>query len=216
LPAVVENDVNALAVAEQWFGAGRDVDWFAVVTVGAGVGCGLVLDGGLVHGASGAAGELGHATIDPAGDLCTCGKRGCVETIATDAAILTAIRAAGGPAVESMTAAAGLAREGDDHCRAAFARAGDALGQAVALLANLVNPQRVVLSGEGIAASDLMLDALRASLTRHAFSSVADVEIVTRPLADETWARGAATTVVQRLVSRPRLRRPASPPGDGR
>jgi predicted NBD/HSP70 family sugar kinase len=81
---------------------------------------------------------------------------------------------------------------------------------------NLVNPARVVLSGEGIAASDLMLDSLRASLARHAFSSVADCELVTRPLADETWARGAATTVVQRLVSRPRLRRPASPPVDGR
>ena len=67
LPTVVENDVNALAVAEQWFGAGRDVDWFAVVTVGAGVGCGLVLDGTLAHGATGAAGELGHVTIDPDG-----------------------------------------------------------------------------------------------------------------------------------------------------
>jgi predicted NBD/HSP70 family sugar kinase len=216
LPAVVENDVNALAVAEQWFGAGRDVDWFAVVTVGAGVGCGLVLDGTLAHGATGAAGELGHVTIDPDGAPCSCGKRGCVETIATDGAILAAIRAAGGPDVDSMTAAAALAREGDAHCRAAFTRAGDALGQAVALVLNLVNPTRVVLSGEGIAASDLMLDSLRASMARHAFSSVADCELVTRPLADETWARGAATTVVQRLVSRPRLRRPASPPGDGR
>ena len=172
LPAVVENDVNALAVAEQWFGAGRDVDWFAVVTVGAGVGCGLVLDGTLVHGATGAAGELGHVTIDPAGAPCSCGKRGCVETIATDGA---------DPGRDPRRRRAGrrehdgrrrLAREGDAHCRAAFARAGDALGQAVALVANLVNPQRVVLSGEGIAASDLMLDALRASLARHAFSSV--------------------------------------------
>jgi predicted NBD/HSP70 family sugar kinase len=202
---VVENDVNALAVAEQWFGAGRDVDWFAVVTVGAGVGCGLVLDGELAHGATGAAGELGHVTIDPQGARCSCGKRGCLETLASDRAILAAI---GEGAPDTIAAAARRAREGDERCHAAFERAGDALGQGIALLATLVNPQRVVLSGEGVVASDLLLDALRASLARHAFPSAADVEIVPRPLGDETWARGAASTVIQRLVSRPPTRAP--------
>jgi predicted NBD/HSP70 family sugar kinase len=215
LPAVVENDVNTLAIAEQWFGAGRDVDWFCVVTVGAGVGCGLVLDGQLAHGAMGAAGELGHCTIEPDGAPCSCGKRGCLETVASDGAILAAIRAAGCDPGADIAAAAARARDGDERCRAAFARAGEALGQGIAMLANLVNPSLIVLSGEGVVASDLLLQALRESLDRHAFPSARGCDVLARPLGDEIWARGAASTVVERLVSRPSRRPARSPQGSG-
>src|SRR5258705_13709350 len=87
-PVIVENDVNSLTVAEQWFGAGVDVPSFAVVTIGAGVGCGFVVDGALVHGAHGLAGELGHVPIALDGPRCRCGNYGCVETPASDGAIL--------------------------------------------------------------------------------------------------------------------------------
>jgi predicted NBD/HSP70 family sugar kinase len=208
LVTVVENDVNALTVAEQWFGAGRGFEQFAVVTVGAGIGCGLIVDGELLHGASGMAGELGHVTVVPEGALCRCGKRGCLETVAADDAILETIAAGSSHAPTTITEAAALARAGDAAAREAFAKAGEALGQAIASLVNLVEPSRIVLSGEGIVASDLLTDSLVDALRRHSFGGVADrLEIVSRPLADETWARGAAANVIRRLIARPAVAR---------
>jgi predicted NBD/HSP70 family sugar kinase len=206
LLTVVENDVNALAVAEQWFGAGRDIPSFAVVTVGPGVGCGLVLDGELLHGATGLAGELGHVVVRPEGDRCLCGNQGCLETVASEDAILRAARRAG-CAVDTLDQAAALARDGDEACRCAFAEAGEALGQGISILLNLVNPARVILSGEGVIASDLLLDNLRQSLQRHTFSDAADCDLVIRPLADESWARGAAANVLRHLIDRPQQQR---------
>jgi predicted NBD/HSP70 family sugar kinase len=207
LVTVVENDVNALAVAEQWFGAGRDVDNFAVVTVGAGIGCGLIIDGAVVHGASGMAGELGHITVVPDGRECRCGKRGCLETVASDESILHAIAHAGPGAPASIAEAVELARGGDEAACDAFARAGEAIGRAVATLVNLIEPERIVFSGEGVVASDLLMDSLAAELGRHAFGSAAEgLEIVTRPLGDETWARGAAVNALRHLIARPATR----------
>jgi predicted NBD/HSP70 family sugar kinase len=204
LVTVVENDVNALAVAEQWFGAGRDVENFAVVTVGAGIGCGLIIAGTVVHGASGMAGELGHVTVEPDGHECRCGKRGCLETVASDESILLAIAGTGPRSPTTIAEAVELARSGDEAARAAFARAGEAIGRAVSTLVNLVEPERIVFSGEGVVASDLLMDSLATELRRHAFGSAAEqLEIVTRPLGDETWARGAAVNVLRHLIARP-------------
>jgi predicted NBD/HSP70 family sugar kinase len=212
LYTVVENDVNALAVEEQLFGAGRGVSTFAVVTVGAGVGCGLVVHGELVHGSGGMAGEIGHIVIDREGELCACGNRGCLETIASDKAILASIVRDGGPFLTSIGEAALLAREGNEKARAAFARAGEALGCALATLANIVNPSRVVLSGEGVIASDLLMDHLSEALDRHTFANFAGIpEIVTRPLSDEMWAKGAAVNVLRHVIGRPLTRRAARP-----
>lgn len=88
LRVVVNNDVNTLVVAERWFGEGRDVDSFAVVTVGPGIGCGLLLDGALYSGASGKAGELGHLPLEPNGPMCSCGNRCGLEALAGDRAVL--------------------------------------------------------------------------------------------------------------------------------
>jgi predicted NBD/HSP70 family sugar kinase len=204
LPVVVENDVNSLTVAEQWFGAGVDVPSFAVVTIGAGVGCGFVVDGSLVHGAVGLAGELGHVPILPAGPKCPrCGNRGCVESVASEGAILQQVRAACGDADLDITAAAALARVGNKGATAAFTDAGDALGRALAIVANLLNPHRIVLSGEGLAASDLFENAARDSFARHAFGEAVDCDLVTRPLPDHTWARGAAAVAIQHLFVGP-------------
>jgi predicted NBD/HSP70 family sugar kinase len=216
LVTVVENDVDALAVAEQWFGAGQGVPTFAVVTVGAGVGCALVVDHELVLGATGLAGELGHIVIDPDGAACPCGNRGCLETIAADGAVVAAIRAAGVP-VDTVVQAADLARSGNPAARAAFARAGDALGRGVAIVLNLVNPARVIFSGEGVAASDLLVETLEESVARYSFSTAAaDCELVIRPLEDETWARGAAANVLRHLIARPAAGRAATVVRQGR
>jgi predicted NBD/HSP70 family sugar kinase len=203
LASIVENDVDALAIAEQWFGAGRGVDTFAVVTVGAGVGCALVVDNELVLGTTGLAGELGHVVIDPDGADCQCGNRGCLETIASDGAIIAAANSPQRP-VKDFAQAAALARAGDADARAAFARAGDALGRGISIVLNLFNPARVIVSGEGVAASDLLVETLEEAVARYSFSSAAeDCELITRPLEDETWARGAAATVLRHLIARP-------------
>ncbi|MFC5801986.1 ROK family transcriptional regulator [Streptomyces formicae] len=197
LRTVIENDVNALAVTEQWFGVGVDVPWFAVVTLGAGVGGALVLDGKLIRGARGAAGEVGHVMVEPGGRLCRCGNRGCVETIASDPAILAAIAETGGPDVLDIAAAVELARAGDAAAFLAFMRAGVALGSGIAALANLVNPERIVISGEGLVASDLFMNSLRETFAARTLLPADDFELVTRPLPDEAWARGAAAVALQ-------------------
>ncbi len=207
LPVVVNNDVNTLVVAEHWFGKGRGVDSFAVVTTGSGIGCGLLLDGSLFSGASGMAGELGHLPMDPDGPLCSCGRRGCLEALACADSVLGRLRRAGVPGVESVARAAALARGGGEHApaaRAAFAAAGDALGRGLAALCNLLNLEKIILAGEGAAEHDLFGPAATAALERHAFSEAArDCVVEIDPVTDDLWARGAACSVIKETVRGP-------------
>lgn len=208
LPVAVENDVNALVVAERWFGAGRDVDSFAVVTVGAGVGCGLLLDGRLYSGISGVAGELGHLPIDPNGPVCRCGNRGCLETIASSSAALRTLVEAGYLDTPDLAAGMSLARNDDGPAgvaaRMAFATAGEALGRGIAGLCNLLNLGKIVLAGEGVAAYDLFGPAMTAAVERHAFSVAArDCAIQLDPVTDDLWARGGACLVIRETVRAP-------------
>ncbi|KQX61272.1 MULTISPECIES: ROK family protein [unclassified Streptomyces] len=203
LPVTVDNDVRALTVAEQWFGAGVGLSDFAVVTVGAGVGCGLVVHGRVVAGAHGVAGEIGHVTVDPDGPLCHCGNRGCVEAIAADPAILTRIRERTGVEVTDTGEAVALARRGDPHAREAYSRAGEAIGRGIATVANLLGPERVVISGEGLAAYDLFAEQIRSAFAAAAFGSAARCDLQTRPLPFEEWARGAAATAIQSFITDP-------------
>ncbi|WP_181807032.1 ROK family transcriptional regulator [Streptomyces shenzhenensis] len=201
LPVVVDNDVRALTVAEQWFGAGVGLSDFAVVTVGAGIGCGLVIHGQVVSGAHGVAGEIGHVAIDPAGPLCHCGNHGCVEAIAGDAAILARMCEVTGRHVADSAAAVALAHEGVPGAREVFARAGEAIGRGIATVANLFGPERVIISGEGLAAYDLFAEHILDSFTAAAFGSAARCDVQTRPLAFEEWARGAAAAAIQSFIT---------------
>ncbi|MFE7172787.1 ROK family protein [Streptomyces sp. NPDC057616] len=201
LPVTVDNDVRALTVAEQWFGAGAGLSDFALVTVGAGIGCGLVVHGRVVAGAHGVAGEIGHVTVDPAGPSCHCGNRGCVEAIAGDAAILRRIRETTGVEVTGTAEAVALAHRGVAGAREAYARAGEAIGRGIATVANLFGPQRVIISGEGLAAYDLFAEQIRGSFAAAAFGSAAHCDVQTRPLAFEEWARGAAATAIQSFIT---------------
>ena len=204
LEVLIENDVDALAVAEQWFGLGQGVSTFALITVGAGVGSAYVVNDVLMHGASGLAGELGHLLIARDGDRCVCGNRGCLETVASESAILRRIE-------EHDPSAAGIdfseaierALAGDAAARKAFQRAGDALGIGVSAILNLLNPELVLISGEGLAARELLLGPMRAAIARHTFSSAAtDCRFEFAPHGADTWARGAAALVLHTLISR--------------
>ncbi|GAA0459914.1 sugar kinase [Paractinoplanes deccanensis] len=200
LTVTVENDVKALTTAEHWFGEGVGAESFALVTVGAGIGCGLVVGGRLVSGSHGVAGEIGHVGCDPNGPACHCGSRGCVEAIAGTGAIVRQAREATGRPELTLADAVALARAGDPPARAVFARAGDAIGSGIAAVANLVGPARIVVSGEGLSAYDLFEPHIRAGFQRQAFGAAADCPLSIRPLPFEEWARGAATVSIKALV----------------
>ena len=215
LPVVVGNDVNALVVAQRWFGAGRNTETFAVVTLGAGIGCGLLVGGALFTGSTGVAAEIGHIPLDPAGPACSCGRRGCLEALACSSAVLERLRQVG-LAQPDIEAAAALARAEAvpggpgwaeiRSARAAFAAAGDALGRGLATLCNLINPELVILAGEGVSVYDLMRSAVHDALSHHAFSSAAaDCTVLVDPVDDDMWTRGAACLVLRATVRAPLL-----------
>ncbi|MFF3751568.1 ROK family protein [Streptomyces sp. NPDC002018] len=200
LPVTVDNDVRALTVAEQWFGAGAGISDFALVTVGAGIGCGLVVHGRVVSGAHGVAGEIGHLSIDPLGPPCHCGNNGCVEAIAGDSAILRRVREVTGLPVTGSRQALELAHRGDPGAREVYARAGEAIGRAIGAVVNVLGPRRVIISGEGLAAYDLFAEHIRDAFTASAFGTAAQCDVMTRPLPFEEWARGAAATAIQSFI----------------
>lgn len=205
LPTIVENDVNALAVSEHWFGLGKDVADLLVVSLGRGIGLGLILDGRLYRGAFGGAGEFGHVKI--AGDTtpCACGSAGCLEAVVADPALEAKFTAMAGTATTTVDAAA-AARDGDEAVEVVFADAATILGRSIANLVNTLNPQLIVLSGEGSHAADLMMESLTASLHANTFAGLLDgVQVVVEPWDDEAWARGAASLVLAEMFQ-PALR----------
>ena len=208
VPIVVTNDVRALTVAEHWFGVGVNADSFAVVTIGSGIGCGLYINGEVVSGAYGVSGELGHLPLAPGDLVCTCGRRGCVETVASSDAILARTRGTTGRADLDLAGAIKLAHEGDEQAREAFDRAGDVIGAAVAAMVNLVGPELVVIAGEGVAEYDLYEERLRQTFAEHAFGAAGDCRLMLRSHTFDNWARGAAATVIRSYVrGEPPLRR---------
>ncbi|MEV0584688.1 ROK family glucokinase [Nonomuraea sp. NPDC050310] len=179
LPVVVENDANAMAWAESRFGAGRDEAFVVAITVGTGIGGGLVLDGRLFRGRWGMGAELGHMQVVPEGRLCGCGNLGCWEQYASGNALVATAReiaaaqperarvllelAGGTIEGEEVTEAA---RRGDDACLAAFAELADWLGQGMADLAAILDPGCFIVGGGVSRAADLFLDRARDTFHR--------------------------------------------------
>jgi predicted NBD/HSP70 family sugar kinase len=201
-PAMVEHDVTALTLAEQMFGLGQGRRSFAVVTVGIGVGAGLVIDYRLWRGRSDTAGELGHMVVtEPGGSRCICGNRGCLETVAGSDGILRAMRQGGRPGVDHIDAAAQLAERGDEVAIRAFERAGNVLGYGLSWLVNLLNLEMIVVrAGETILTSAVYEQAARRSFHEHAFHGAArDCELHVLPRDQELGARSAASMIFRLL-----------------
>ena len=183
LPVVIENDANAAAWGEFTYGAGADVDDLLLVTVGTGVGGGVVLDGELYRGAFGVGGEIGHLRVVRDGQLCGCGKHGCLEQYASGSALVRNARAAaagGGHAADDLVARAGgdphaidgplitqAAQEGDAFAVEQLANLGRWLGEGIAALATVLDPAAVAVGGGVGDAGDLLLEPLRVSFARH-------------------------------------------------
>jgi predicted NBD/HSP70 family sugar kinase len=178
VPVEIENDANCGALAELTWGAGRDCTNFAYIKAATGIGAGLVVDGRLLRGASGTAGEIGHTTLDESGPLCYCGNRGCLETVASAQAILQLV-GNGHPETLTLGRVIELAGQGDVRCRRAISDAGREIGVAVAGLCNLINPERVIVGGLLSRAGDLLLQPIRDSIRRHAVLAAAErVDVV--------------------------------------
>lgn len=166
LPTVAANDANLGALGEWMWGSARGYSEVAYLKASAGLGAGLIIGGHPFGGAGGTAGEIGHTVIDPAGPICRCGNRGCLEMLAGTAAVLDALRPTHGDTL-TIVGATALARNGDTGARRAIADAGSAIGTALATLCNLINPQRIVESTLGDRAEVLgaVAFALRSNAT---------------------------------------------------
>jgi predicted NBD/HSP70 family sugar kinase len=196
IPVMVDNDANLGALAEAAFGAGRDAGDLIYLKVSSGIGGGLILNGRLYRGSGGLAGELGHVLVDPEGIVCRCGNRGCLETVAATGALIDLLRRSHGEdfTVEAMLRAA---RDGDVGCRRVIHDAGRALGQVVATLTNVLNPELFVVGGHLAAAGDLLLDGVRESVARAALPETSrGARVVAGVLGDRAHVLGALALVV--------------------
>lgn len=210
MPVVAGNDANACAVGEKRFGAGRPFASLLALTLGTGVGSGLILNDRLWTGIDGVAGEFGHVTVEPLGRPCGCGNRGCLEQYASATAIVaSALSEVEGIASDPPPGAdqvALRARQGDLAAAAIFARAGTYLGIALAGAVNLLNLEAIVVGG-GVAESfDLMITPLRLEISSRAFAIPGKrVRVVKGELGDDAGVMGAAALAFDALSGTPEL-----------
>ncbi len=198
IPVLVDNDVNTLATSERLYGRGRHVENFIALTLGRGVGLGIVVNGDVYHGDGGGAGEFGHVTAVVDGPLCSCGKRGCLEAVVADPALVASAREDGTIGKrQGITALRRKADEGDVDARAIFAEAATVLGQSVANLVNVLSPKLILVSGEGTQAWAHYEEAFGRSLQTHVFPPLRGVTVEVDPWDDAKWAVGAASLVLR-------------------
>ncbi len=199
LPVSLDNDANAVILGEALAGAGRGASSLFGLTLGTGVGGGIVLDGELWRGERGMAGELGHLIVDPAGPVCGCGGRGCLEQYAGSLGLRRRLEGRGGEHgalaghPDAPRLLAERAREGDAFACELWADAGRALGLAIAGLVHALDVQRVVLAGGLSGAADLFLPDLERTLEERMFSSMREgLEVVVGTLGEDAGVIGAA------------------------
>jgi predicted NBD/HSP70 family sugar kinase len=197
LPVLVENNVNALAVAERLYGVGRQFRNFLVVTIGTGVGAGIVVDGVVLRGNAGSAGEIGHIPVTEDGPLCACGNRGCLETFIGEAALVREARDQGLIGERSgMSALRAAADAGDAGAAAIFSRAGHRLGRALAGIIHTLDPETVIVLGEGTAAWTHWSFGFEPALRSSLMQSRRGIAVAVETWQDESWAQGAAAIVL--------------------
>jgi predicted NBD/HSP70 family sugar kinase len=204
LPVFVDNDVNTLAVAERLYGRGQTAANFITVTIGYGVGLGIVAGGDIYRGFGGGAGEFGHTLAEPGGALCSCGKRGCLETVVGDPGLVAEARERGvltrRQGIEKLRA---LAASGNLEAQRVYHRAGLALGASVADLVNILSPELVLVSGEGTQSWALLAESFRTGYASNLFPPLAGVPVEVDPWDDAKWAIGAATLVLRATFTAP-------------
>jgi predicted NBD/HSP70 family sugar kinase len=209
IPVYIENDVNTLTLTERWFGPGQGIDNFLTVTVGRGVGLGIVANGQFYRGQTGGAGEFGHMTMNPDGPLCACGKHGCLEAYVGDPGLLRSAQELvergkiSGP-VQNLENLLSLAQQGEVNAIRIFDQAGRILGVGIANLINLFNPKKIIISGEGTREGDLLFIPMKESIQQNTMPGLFDPDIIEIvPWGDDAWARGAAGLVLREVFESP-------------
>lgn len=212
LPATLDNDANCATLGEWWLGAARGAQQVVGLTIGTGIGGGLILNGRLFHGVSDVAGEVGHTTIDANGRRCGCGNYGCLEAYASGPAIAERAREAlAGGEPSAMPAVVGgdlsrlsaaivydAAKQGDRLAQEVVRETARILGIGIANLLNIFNPEVVVLAGGVTQAGDQLFEPMRAEVRRRAFKPAVDAcRIVPGALQGNAGVIGAAATFAQ-------------------
>ena len=213
LPFFIDNDANVAALGEQWVGAGENNPDVVFMTLGTGVGGGVIAAGNLVRGVKGAGGELGHITVDfEAPFACTCGKKGCLETVASATGIVNLTRRyaeeyAGDAKLKQMiddgqdvTAkdVFDLAKEGDDLALIVYRHFSDYLGVACANIAAVLNPAYIVLGGGVSAAGEFLLEGVRKVFAENSFPQIKEsTQLVLATLGNDAGVLGAASLVLK-------------------
>lgn len=212
-PVFVDNDANLGAVAERWWGGGRQVEDFTFIKLATGIGAGHMIGGRIYRGATSVAGEIGHVSVDPNGEPCICGNRGCLTTFAGASALVARAtelrsRRGGGSddgAITLRTLEDG-AIAGDPLAIDVIQEAAHHLGVAIAGLLNLMNPGAVILGGSLTRVGDVLLVPLREAVVRRTLvASVAASEIRISELGESSIAVGAATHVLSAALDDPTL-----------
>jgi predicted NBD/HSP70 family sugar kinase len=196
VPAVVENDANLLALGEyrtRWMHSG--VQHLVAVKAGRGIGCGIIAGGSLYHGANGAAGDITHVRVaSPDAILCGCGRLGCLETVASGAALLSSL------GLDSVTELVTQVFRGDASANQAVRGAGSYLGEVLAVVVNFFNPQVLVVGGS-LAAADPLVASLRAAIYERCLPMASEaVTITTAVDGERSGVTGAAWLILDHLA----------------
>lgn len=200
IPASLENDLVALAEAERWFGLGKDLPGFAIITIGAGIGYALVIHGKVVRPHDSGLGVAAHIPLSTEGPRCDEGHTGCAQAMLTDEHIAAAVSAALGRCVDSNQAL--HLAECNPKARAVINRSGEALGQFITLAANMTLQSDVILAGEGIALLNLTEHTVRQTIAANRDPLATPVTLHVDNSGFRAWARGAASIAIQSSFNR--------------
>ena len=203
MPVWVDNDVNTLAIAEKWAGDGTAARDFITLSVGRGLGLGIVIDRSVYRGAVGGAGEFGHVIVDPAGPRCECGRAGCLEALVGERALLQRVSDRLGREVSRPELIA-LAAAEDPVTEQVLTEASQLLGLAVANVVTLLNPELVIICGEGTELGAAFLDSVVTAIREIPFAGLGKhIEVKVQQWGDDAWAVGAATLVLRESFALP-------------
>lgn len=208
IPTRVDNDVRCAALGELNYGAGKGCENLICITVGTGIGSGLIINGKLVRGASNAAGEIGHIKLDIAGGpLCGCGDRGCLEAFASGPSIValaeeyikggksTKYRELANPDITPYVVSV-AAQQGDPVAKRIFTIVGEYIGVGLASVVNLLNPEKIIIGGGVAAAGDILMNPIKETLVKRAMPiSGAAVEVVPAQLGNTAGVIGASLLI---------------------
>jgi predicted NBD/HSP70 family sugar kinase len=211
IPVFVDDSSRLLALAELWFGHGRDCDNFIVADLGFGIGCGIVIDRKIFRGSTGKSGEIGHTQVDVNGPPCTCGSHGCIESFAAGWALSrqaqvlkqqhpdtllreTSGNAGEGISIRQLILAANL---GDSYCAGMLARAGEYIGIGLSNAISVFNPKRLIIGGPLIQDNEIMVRAIIKTITHTCMKQILDdVDITISELGAGASAWGAGISCV--------------------